>query len=133
METILNLYRNNLVFSIENVKDIEKAIENEEIRTDHIIEDFWQFREEHLKNLPTFNQELILDFNEHYDNGLTHAQNFIRLVEYIDVNEVYCNICSDNYLVTKEKDIIYTCSMCCENEPERCENTYNEKLVIDFK
>jgi hypothetical protein len=80
MEEILELYLKN-EFSKEDNFLINKAIDNGEIETENIKEDFMSFV---YKNIHNIELENIWDYtDENYDNGLTHLQNFNNLLNYL--------------------------------------------------
>jgi len=83
METILGIYRNKLFISELESTIIDDAIEVHLVTPMEIIEDFKVWREAPL-SLFSFTKEeqsLIYDFDEVYDNGLSHTQNLIRLLK----------------------------------------------------
>ena len=84
MKTILNAYNNQITFSEDDTNVINKAIEEKILYTDDVIEDFFSYRDENLKSFENFDEDEICSFDEHYDNGLTHIENFINLVKFIN-------------------------------------------------
>ena len=74
MKNIFDLYRKES-FAEEDDKLIDEAIENGEIETEDIIDD-WRGWVTEIYNLSNEVYEYFMDFDEHYNNGLTHPQNW---------------------------------------------------------
>lgn len=74
MQNIFDLYKKE-VFTQEDNKLIDEAIDNENIDTEDIIDD-WRGWVIEVHNLSNEVYEYFMDFDEHYNNGLTHPQNF---------------------------------------------------------
>lgn len=82
METILNLYKKN-TFSDEDNLIINSAIDNKEIYTDDIKDDFMNYMYLIIPN--KYNDEEIWQYtDENYSNGLTHKENFNNLIDYLN-------------------------------------------------
>lgn len=59
---------------------------------------------------------------------------YIGMLEEKIYNKVYCSICGEAHIVTTEEsnDIQYTCTMCCDNHPNRCNNNYDKSKVLNY-
>ena len=81
MKNIFDLYKKES-FTEEDNKLIDEAIENGEIETEDIIDDWrgWQAEEQRLCNEVL---EYFMDFDEHYNNGLTHPQNWENFKKFL--------------------------------------------------
>ena len=81
MKNIFDLYKKES-FTEEDNKLIDEAIENGDIDTDDIIDDWrgWQAENQRLCNEVL---EYFMDFDEHYNNGLTHPQNWERFKKFL--------------------------------------------------
>lgn len=77
MKKILKLYQ-EFSFTEADHKLINQAIEQRDIYTDDIKEDFMEYLRQRLKSVGlNFSDERIWAFtDEHYDNGYTHIQNY---------------------------------------------------------
>jgi len=74
-EQILDLYKKHIFTDVDNAI-INDAIEYGVLETDEILSDFI---EEADRNIFT---EYLFDFNEHYQNGLTHLENFDLYLDF---------------------------------------------------
>ena len=83
MKAIFDLYKKEFFTQKDNIL-INEAIENGDIDTDDIIDDWrgWQEENQRLSNEVL---EYFIDFDEHYDNGLTHPQNWERFKKFIKI------------------------------------------------
>jgi hypothetical protein len=82
MEDLLELYKKD-TFSDEDNRLINLAIDNYELYTDDIKEDFMGYM---YSNIPLkYTQEEIWGYtDENYSNGLTHKENFNNLLNYLN-------------------------------------------------
>lgn len=79
MEHILKLYREEDVFTSEQHELIEDAINSGEIETEDLRIDFKEWV--YPQNLG-LDMEQVWEFDEHYQNGLTHKQNLEELLSF---------------------------------------------------
>jgi hypothetical protein len=82
MQDLLELYKKD-TFSDEDNRLINLAIDNYELYTDDIKEDFMGYM---YSNIPLeYTQEEIWGYtDENYSNGLTHKENFNNLLNYLN-------------------------------------------------
>ena len=82
MQDLLELYKKD-TFSDEDNRLINLAIDNYELYTDDIKEDFMGYM---YSNIPLeYTQEEIWAYtDENYSNGLTHKENFNNLLNYLN-------------------------------------------------
>ena len=81
----LKLYRKRKTFNNEDHKLIDTLIEDEVIDNDITISDFIDYCV-NKKNWNGDNWDLLMDFQEHYSNGLTHVENYRELLSFIKQN-----------------------------------------------
>jgi hypothetical protein len=74
-EQILHLYKKNIFTDVDNAI-INDAIEYRVLETDEILSDFIEYAERSILT------EYLFDFNEHYQNGLTHLENFNLYLDF---------------------------------------------------
>jgi hypothetical protein len=74
-EQILDLYKKHIFTDVDNAI-INDAIEYGVLETDEILSDFIEYAD---RNIFT---EYLSDFNEHYQNGLTHLENFDLYLDF---------------------------------------------------
>lgn len=81
MNHLLELYKKE-EFNDEDNRIIDLAIDNKEIYTDEIKDDFMDYV---YSNIPSqYEDEDIWGYtDENYENGLTHKQNFNNLINYL--------------------------------------------------
>lgn len=77
-ENVFKLYREKDRFSEKDNDYINYCIDNGKIETDEIREDFFGWAEANFK----IDDDLRIEFHEHYQNGLTHFQNLYSLVNF---------------------------------------------------
>lgn len=81
-KTILNLYRKQKFTNEEN-DFINNAIENKEIYTEDIKEDFIGYAYKKIKD--KYSAEEIWEYtDDNYQNGLTHIQNYKNLIDFLN-------------------------------------------------
>jgi hypothetical protein len=82
MQDLIELYKKD-EFSNEDNRIINLAIDNQEIYTDEIKDDFMDYA---YSNIPSqYEDEDIWRYaDENYENGLTHKQNFNNLINYLN-------------------------------------------------
>ena len=82
MEDLLELYKKD-TFSDEDNRLINLAIDNYELYTDDIKEDFMDYM---YSNIPCkcTDEEIWGYTDENYSNGLTHKENFNNLLNYLN-------------------------------------------------
>lgn len=82
MQDLLELYKKD-TFSDEDNRLINLAIDNYELYTDDIKEDFMGYM---YSNIPLeYTREEIWGYtDENYSNGLTHKENFNNLLNYLN-------------------------------------------------
>jgi hypothetical protein len=72
---ILHLYKKNIFTDVDNAI-INDAIEYGVLETDEILSNFIEYAERSILT------EYLFDFNEHYQNGLTHLENFNLYLDF---------------------------------------------------
>ena len=82
IDEVLNLYRTKRIFSKQDNQLIDDLIETGGIETDEIREDFKSWCID-LKNWNPEHYEDLLYFDEHYNNGYTHKENYNHFINSI--------------------------------------------------
>jgi len=80
-ERALELYSIRRMFSSNDDRIIEEAIDVGILETDEILDDF----KEYMKNNSKY--AYTVDFDEHYENGLTHLQNSQKFEMWLEQDE----------------------------------------------
>jgi hypothetical protein len=84
MEKILYLYSEKLRFGAVERKFLKDAIENGEVNTDDLKNNFIKFINENFSQTPQ--DEVFNDFiNDHYSNLLSHFENLSNLLKYYKI------------------------------------------------
>ena len=82
VDDILSLYKKDK-FSENDSELIEEAIENGDIDTDDIKEDFMSYAYDKIGD--KYESEEISEYtDEQYENGLTHKENYDNLIEFLE-------------------------------------------------
>lgn len=87
----LDLYASEEIFTAEQDLRIDQAIDGQDLETDEILHDFREWALYNQKDWFEEDEEIsgndralevFRDFNEYYNNGLTHRQNWTAFLEY---------------------------------------------------
>ena len=87
----LDLYASEEIFTAEQDLLIDQAIDGQDLETDEILNDFREWALYNQKDWFEEDEEIsgndralevFRDFNEYYNNGLTHRQNWTAFLEY---------------------------------------------------